>query len=56
MTTLVLVFKYIESEDKTKYDISYSNSNAEIVINESDNDDVFQSIYLTYKYLGKGSH
>ena len=56
VTTLVLVFKYIESEDKTKYDISYSNSNAEIVINESDNDDVFQSIYLTYKYLGKGSH
>ena len=53
--TLVLVFKYIESEDKTKYDISYSNSKAEIVINESDIDDVFQSIYLTHKYLGKGS-
>ena len=45
VTTLVLVFKKIESEDKTKY--FYSSPNAEIIINESDIDDVFQSIYTT---------
>ena len=39
MTTLGLVFKKIESEDKTKYD-------REIIINESDTD-VFESIYST---------
>ena len=59
MTTLVLVFKKIES-DKTMYDIFYSNSNAETVTNESEIDDVFQSIYTTIirniqKSLGKGS-
>ena len=48
MTTLVFVFKKIESEDKTKYDTFYSNSKAEIIINESDIDDVFQSIYTSY--------
>ena len=57
---LVLVFQNIESEDKTKYDTFYSNSKAEIIINESDIDDVFQSIYTTIisniqKCLGKGS-
>ena len=61
VTTLLIVFKKIESEDKTKYDSFYSNSKAEIVINESDIDDVFQSsIYTTIitniqKSLGKGS-
>ena len=45
MTTLVLVFKKIESEDKTKFDTFYSNSKAKIIINESYIDDVFQSIY-----------
>ena len=45
--TLVLVFKKIESEDKTKYDNSHSNSKAEIIINESDIEDVFKSIYTT---------
>ena len=52
VTTLVLVFKKIESEDKTKYDNFYSSSKAEIVINYID--DVFQSIYttiITYKNL-----
>ena len=34
--TLVLVFKKIESEDKTKYDNFYSSSKAEIIINESE--------------------
>ena len=60
MTTLVLVFKKIESEDKTKYDTFYSTSEAEIIINEGDIDDVFQSIYTTNipnieKSLGKSS-
>ena len=60
VTTLVLVFKKIESEDKTKYDNLYSSSIAEIIINESDIDDWFQSIYTTIisniqKPLGKGS-
>ena len=41
------MFKKIESEDKTKYDNFYSNSKAEIIINESDIDDVLQSIYTT---------
>ena len=59
MTTLVLMFKKIESEDKTKCD-TYSNSKAEITVNESDINDVFQSIYTTVisniqKSLGKGS-
>ena len=59
MTTLVLVFKKIESKDKTKYDNFYSSSNAEIIINESDINDMFQSIYNTIitniqKPLGKG--
>ena len=47
VTTLVLVFKKIESNDKTKYDTFYSNSKPEIFINENDNDDVFKSIYTT---------
>ena len=60
MTTLVLVFKKIESEDKTTFDNFYSNSKAEVIINESDIDDVFQSIYTTIirniqKLLGNGS-
>ena len=42
VTTLVLVFKKTESEDKTKYDNFYSSSKAEISINESDIDDVLQ--------------
>ena len=47
MTTLVLVFKRIESEDKTKYNNFYSSSKAEILINESGIDDVFQSLIGT---------
>ena len=45
IATLVLVFKKIESGDKTKYDNFYSSSKAEIIINVSDIDDVFQSFY-----------
>ena len=44
VTTLFLVFKKTKSEDKTKYDTFYSNSKGEIIINESDTDDVFKSI------------
>ena len=59
MTTLVLRFKKIEREDKTKYGNFYLSSKTEIIINESDID-VFQSIYTTIitniqKSLGKGS-
>ena len=59
MTTLVLVFKKIESKNKTKYNF-YSSSKAEIIISESDIGDVFQSIYTAtitniQKSLGKGS-
>ena len=49
MTTPVLVFKKIESEDKTKYDTFYSNSKEEliIIINGSEIDDISDSIYTT---------
>ena len=33
VTALVLVFKKIENEDKTKYDTFYSHSNAETILN-----------------------
>ena len=60
MTTLVLVFNKIESEDKTKYDTFCPHSKAETIINESDIDDVFKSIYTTIilniqQVLGKSS-
>ena len=60
VATLVLVFKKRESEDKTKYDNFYSSLKAELIINESDINDVSQSIYTTIitniqKSLGKGS-
>ena len=47
LTTLVSEFKKIESEGKTKYDNFYSSSKAKIIINESDIDDMFQSIFIT---------
>ena len=47
LTTLALVFKEIEGEDETRFDIFYSNSKVEITITEGDIDDVFQSIYVT---------
>ena len=60
VATLALVFKKIESEYQTKYDNFYSSSEAEIIITESDTDDVFQSIYSTnitniQKFLGRSS-
>ena len=44
VTTFVLMFKKMESEDKTKYDNFYSSSIAEIIISENDIDGVYQSI------------
>ena len=43
-TALVLVFKMIDREDKTKYDTIYLHSKGRKIINESDIDDVFKSI------------
>ena len=47
MTTLALEFKKLESVDATKYTTFYSNSKAEMNINESNIDNVFESIYAT---------
>ena len=44
---LVLVFAKTESNDSTIYNIFCSNPKAETVINESDIDNVFESIYTT---------
>ena len=55
VATLVLVFKKIESEDKTKFDNFYSSSKAEIMINEIDVDDVFNErfrLMMTMKGSG----
>ena len=55
LTTLVLVFKKIESEDNTKYDIFYSNSKADILSMKVTlmmyfNQSMLQ-LYQTYKNL-----
>ena len=60
MTVLFLVFKKIESKDNTKCDIFYSTSKAEIIIDESEIENAFKSIYITVtaniqKYLEKCS-
>ena len=59
-TTLVLVFRWIESDDKTKYDTFYSHSKAETVINESGINSEFESVYSAFisniqKSVGKSS-
>ena len=57
VTTLVLVFKKIESKDKTKYDNFCSSSKAEIFINESDineSDNLYHNYCKHTKCLGKG--
>ena len=59
MTTFILEFRKIEIDNKIKYNTFYSNSKAEIFINEKDTDNVFESVYTTLisniqKYLGKG--
>ena len=55
MTTLIKKFEKIENDDTTKYNTFYSNSKAEKIINESDIEDVFKSIYTTTISPGKGS-
>ena len=47
VTTLVLEFKKIESDDKTKYDTFHLHSRAETIINDNNIDDVFESMYTT---------
>ena len=47
MTTLVLVFKKVVTDDKTKHHIFYSHLKAKTVINESDIDGVFKSMCNT---------
>ena len=47
VTTLVLESKMIQTHDKTLYNTFYLNSKAEIIIIESDIDDVFKSIFST---------
>ena len=47
MTTLVLVFKKVVTDDKTKHHIFYSHLKAKTIINESDIDDLFKSMYNT---------
>ena len=58
MTTLILVFRKTEGNYRSKIATFYSHSKAEIIINESDIDDVFESVYTTIilniqKSLGK---
>ena len=60
VTTLVLEFAKIQCDDKTLYGTFYSNLKPETIANESDIDDVFESIYTTIisniqKSLGEGS-
>ena len=50
VTTLVLVFKTIESDDKTKHDTFCLHSKAETIINERDIDDAFESICITFMF------
>ena len=59
VTTLVLMFKKIESKDKIKYENFYSSSKAEMIINDNGIDGAFKSIFATIieniqKSLGRG--
>ena len=47
MKTLFLMLKRVDSQDKTKYDNFYLNSKAETIFNDSDINEVFESIYTT---------
>ena len=47
LTTLVLEFRKIQSDDKTQYSTFYSHSKSETIVNESDIDDVLESVYTT---------
>ena len=47
MTTLVIEFEKTENDNATKYSMFYSNQKVKTVFNESDTDDLFESIYNT---------
>ena len=47
LTTLVLEFRKIQSDNKTQYSTFYSHSKSETIVNESDIDDVLESVYTT---------
>ena len=47
LTTLVLEFRKIQGDDKTQYSTFYSHSKSETIVNESDIDDVLESVYTT---------
>ena len=56
MTTLVLLLKKIDSEDKTKHDTFYLHSKAEAIINQIDIDDIYTTVLSRIqKSLGKNS-
>ena len=55
VTRLALEFKQIEIHDETKYSTFYLPSKAETIHNNSDIDDVFESIYIKHaKIAWKG--
>ena len=47
MRTLFLEFKKVWNDDDTKYTAFYPSSNTEIITNERDIDDIFESMYIT---------
>ena len=49
MKKLVLEFKKIKSDDETKYTTFYTSSETEVIIDGSDIDDLFESIYSKIK-------
>ena len=60
MVTLVSVLKKIENQDVLKYNTFYLHSEVETIVNESEINNAFESIYTAIisnkqKSLGKGS-
>ena len=60
MVTLVSVLKKIENQDILKYNTFYLHSEVETIINKSEINNVFESVYTAIilnmqKSLGKGS-
>ena len=60
MVTLVSVLKKIENQDILKYNTFYLHSEVETIVNESEINNAFESIYTAIisnkqKSLGKGS-
>ena len=44
---IILKFKKIQNDDETKYTTFYCNSKAEAIVNETDTDDICESIFTT---------